>query len=58
MTELHLNDFLMNLVNNKKKNLYAPSEVIFSHHRIINFIERHHEFLNPAHVIKLLIMMR
>ena len=58
MTDLHLNDFLLNLVSNKKKNLYAPSDVIFSHHRIINFIERHHEFLFPGQVIKLLIMMR
>lgn len=55
---MHLNDFLLNLVHNKRKNLYAPSEIIFSHHRIINFIERHHEFLQPAQVIKLLIMMR
>ena len=47
MTDLHLNDYVLNLLKNKRKNLYAPSEVIFSHHRVINFIERHHEFLKP-----------
>lgn len=58
MTDMHLNDFLLNLVHNKRKNKFAISEVIFSHHRIMDFIERHREFLHPAHVIKLLIMMR
>lgn len=58
MTDMHLNDFILNLVQNKRKEKYAISDVIFSHHRIIDFIERHGEFLQPAQVIKLLIMMR
>lgn len=57
-TDMQLNDFVMIMVNNKRKKLYSASEIIFPHSKVVSFIERHKEFLKPAQVIKVLIMRR
>lgn len=57
-TDMQLNDFVMILVNNKRKKPYAASEIIFPHNSVVKFIERHNEFLKASQVIKVLIMKR
>lgn len=57
-TDMQLNDFVMILVANKRKKLYAASEIIFPHSSVIAFMERHHEFLKPSQVVKVLIIKR
>jgi len=55
---MQLIDFVLNLVNNKRKVPYSASEIIFPHSKVLQFIELHKTYLKPAQVIKVLIMKR
>lgn len=45
------------MVKNKRKKAYAASEIRFPHSDVLLFIDKHHEFLNPEQIIKVMILI-
>ena len=58
-TPVQLLDFLSVMISNKREdNFDVKSNVLFSHHKILNFLKEHERFVKEDQVVKILISQR